>query len=636
MLTTSAALPVWFVLLPLLGAGLIVLAPAMRVRVTALGVALATALVAGLAAVLAGIHGGHAMQFETNIPLIPAWGFSFHLGVDGLSAAMLALCGVIEVIAVLSSWKVDKRPRAYFALLMLLFAGTNAVFVSLDLLLFYVGWELMLIPMYILIAVWGGDQRRYAAVKYVLFTLVGSLAMLFALILLPASVPEEGVLVEVDPDRVMTEAHIGPTSLEWYPPSAFSHPVVGNGLLWVKNKTGFPSMNLKRNDLPVDIYGLPLLIERNRSFTPVQVVHLKLEELKFRGRKKFGDHPPSMSQFAGDSKNDNLDLKASKFFVLVPRDLNIQHLQLLWPHWAKTTFLGVSVAVLGFWCFLLAFAVKVPVIGLHTWLPHAHVQAPTAISVVLAALLLKLGVYGFLRIAWPVFPTAALDAGPLIAVLGTVAILYAAWVALMQNDLKRLVAYSSVSHMGFCLLGLAAVNVAGATGAVVQMVTHGLGSAMLFLVVGVIYERAHHRRVDGFGGLAKPMPVFAGIALFACLASAALPGLAGFPGELLVFLGAVSSTAANGKVQILGLVSCLGVIITAAYLLWMVKRVFFGPIRHPEQAAWPDLTRREYACLVPLVLLTLAVGVWPQPLIDSITPAAETLVRHLHWVAATR
>ncbi len=607
MLTTSAALPVWFVLLPLLGAGLVVLAPAVRVRATALGVALATALVAGLAAVLAGSHGGHAMQLETNIPLIPAWGFSFHLGVDGLSAAMLALCGVIEVIAVLSSWKVDKRPRAYFALLMLLFAGTNAVFVSLDLLLFYVGWELMLIPMYILIAVWGGDQRRYAAVKYVLFTLVGSLAMLFALILLPASVPEEGVLVRVDPYQVVKEFEFGQVPRSAYSRAVYAHPVVGNQLSWTLVDRSPTDRDFGRM---VVLHSLPVLVRNERGY---------------------------MGATSSDlARHYNRDRKPFDYYVLVPRDLNIQHLQLLWPHWATTTFLGVSVAVLGFWCFLLAFAVKVPAIGLHTWLPHAHVQAPTAISVVLAALLLKLGVYGFLRIAWPVFPTAALDAGPLIAMLGTVAILYAAWVALMQSDLKRLVAYSSVSHMGFCLLGLAAVNVSGATGAVVQMVTHGLGSAMLFLVVGVIYDRAHHRRVDGFGGLAKPMPVFAGIALFACLASAALPGLAGFPGELLVFLGAVSSTVADGKVQILGLVSCLGVIITAAYLLWMVKRVFFGPVRHPEQATWPDLTRREYACLVPLVVLTVAVGVWPQPLIDSITPAAETLVRHLHWVAATR
>jgi NADH-quinone oxidoreductase subunit M len=260
---------------------------------------------------------------------------------------------------------------------------------------------------------------------------------------------------------------------------------------------------------------------------------------------------------------------------------------------------------------------------------------------VLAALLLKLGVYALIRLPYGFFPTAALDAGILVAGLGTFAILYAGWVALMQRDLKRLVAYSSVSHMGYCLLGLAALTASGVNGAVIQMVTHGLGSALLFLLVGVLYDRTHHRRVDGFGGLAKPMPVFAGITLFAALASAGLPGLAGFVGELLVVLGSVQSDAARhvsathyDAIRVFGLLACVGVIITAAYLLWMVRRVLFGPVTVPEYADLPDTNATELWCLVPLVVLTVVVGVWPQPLITSIGPTVDELVKQFAWVTA--
>jgi NADH-quinone oxidoreductase subunit M len=581
----AAALPWLFVLIPLATAVAALGVPAARVRLTViLGGVLTAAAGIAIAGHVLGAHSA-GMSLESWTPVVPSLGLVAHLGADGLSAGMAALCGIIQTIAAIAS-PMDRRPRAYAVLLSLLAAGTNLVFVGLDWMSFYIGWELMLIPMYILIALWGGDQRRYAAIKYVLFTLIGSLALLFVIVLLPARIPDNGVLAEVSKEEAAAGRVTTPAIA--YPPACLARKDVGTALDGTSGAV-------------LCLHGLPVLIGRDGGYAVARSADL-----------------------------------TGRAYVLVPRSLDIAHHQLLWKYWDGQRLLGVSVAWLGFILVLVAFAVKVPVIGLHTWLPHAHVQAPTAISVILAALLLKLGVYGMLRIAWPVFPTAALDAGLGIALLGAIAVLYAGWVALMQGDLKRLVAYSSVSHMGWCLLGIAAGTAAGLSGAVIQMLTHGLGSAMLFLMVGVLYDRAHHRRIDGFGGLMKPMPVFTGIALLACLASAGLPGLAGFVGEVLVALGAVQSDAAGGAVRLAGLAACLGVVITAAYLLWMVRRVFFGPLRHAEQATWPDLTRRELACLVPLAVLTILFGVWPQPMLDLAGPWAESFARHLAWVGAVR
>jgi NADH-quinone oxidoreductase subunit M len=525
---------------------------------------------------------------EVVIPLAPQAGYAVHLGVDGLSAVLLALCGVVQVIAVLaSSW--EHRPRAYAVLLALVAAGTNLVFTALDWISFISGWELLLLPMFLLIAIWGGEQRRAAAVKFVVYTLGGSLAMLVVLVALPAATPRAGVLAEVPPHVVAAHGRIGPG---WsYPMAALVDPAAGAALLASQSRGAGPT-----------VHGLPLLVEAGGVLAPA-------DSLRSAGR----------------------------LVVVVPRSLEILHHQLLWRHWAGLEIAGLSAALLGFLALALACGVKVPVLGLHTWLPHAHVQAPTAISVLLAALLLKLGVYGLLRTALPIFPGAALDAAGVIAVIGAAAVLIAGWIALAQTDLKRLVAYSSVSHMGWCLIGLAAATAGGLTGAGVQMVTHGLGSALLFLLVGVLYDRAHHRRVDGFGGLAAPMPRFAGALLFACLAGAALPATAGFVGEFLVILGGVASPAGGGWVRGATLAACCGVIITAAYLLSVYRRIATGPLPQDTAAAsWPDLTRRELACIAPLVALILVLGVWPRLVVDRITPWAELTAQHLAWVEAAR
>lgn len=583
-----------FILIPLLSALVLLLAPARWVRLLAFIASLAgLALAVAAFLALGGLPDG-GLLWEQRCALVPTWGLAWHVGIDGLSALLLALSGVIQPIAVLAGAPVQERSRSFHALLLTLFAGVNGVFVAQDLVLFYVAWELMLLPMYLLIALWGAESRLYAAVKYALFTLAGSLAMLGCLVLLPAAVPATGVLVEVDPAEVAGRGVIALPESGTYSEASTLHGEAGRLIAGIYQAAPLPLALLDR---------LPVLERRDQGLRLVD--GLRLERLQ-EGRA------------------------SGRFAVLVPRSFAIAHLRLLWPHWQAQRFLGIPLALLAFCGFALAFAVKVPVLGLHTWLPHAHVQAPTAISVVLAAVLLKLGVYGLLRIAWPCFPLVAIQAAWWTGLIGVGAILVAAWVALVQGDLKRLVAYASVSHMGYCLLGLASGTVAGLTGAALQMVGHGIGSALLFLLVGVLYERAHHRRVDGFGGLAAPMPVFAGVLLFSCLASAGLPGLAGFPGELLAVLGAVQ---AGASLKLMGLAACLGTVLCAAYLLWAYRRICTGPLRHPEQERFPDLDLRELACLAPLVALALVVGLHPQPLLDAVSPWAEDLVRHFAWAA---
>ncbi len=448
---------------------------------------------------------GADLRFVESHPWSTTFGASFAFGVDGLGAAMLTLSGLVTLVATIAAFRETRRPHAYHALVLALLAATNAVFATTDLLVFYVAWEALLVPMLALIGLWGGEQRRYAAIKFVVYTLAGSVAMLLLLIVI-------------------------------------ANTTAANG-------------------------GATFDLQRLASMASV---------------------------------------------------------------WTSTTVLGMPIARFGFVAVLVACLVKLPAVPLHTWLPHAHVQAPTAVSVLLAGVLLKLGVYGLYRIAWPLFPAEALAWSPALGVLGLVSILWGAFTALGQTDLKRLVAYSSVSHMGFCLFGLASGTVSGALGGAVQAVTHGFSSAALFLLVGVVYDRAHHRRVDGFGGLAAPMPRFAWLLLFASLASAGLPGLGGFVGEFLVFAGGFT---ANGSFPAMAAAATLSVVLAAAYLLWTVKRVAYGPLGDPHHAAFADCDRRERLAIVPLCVLLLVVGVWPKPLVDALRPACEALLANVHGAA---
>lgn len=430
-----------------------------------------------------------------------AFGADFALGVDGVSALLLALSGLITLVATISAPRDVARPGPYHALVLVLLAATNAVFCATDLLVFYVAWEAVLVPMLLLIGLWGGEQRRYAALKFFVFTLAGSALMLLLLIALWASTPSDA----------------------------------------------------------------------RHSF-------------------------------------------------------DLGHLSGLWQTWRDTELYGVPLAAFGFGAVLLACLVKLPAVPLHTWLPHAHVQAPTPVSVLLAGVLLKLGVYGLYRVAWPLFPTVAAAWSPALGGVALAGILWGAWTALGQRDLKRLVAYSSISHMGFCLFGLASGTIAGTLGALIQAFAHGLSSPLLFLLVGVVYDRAHHRDVDGFGGLMAPMPRFAWLLLFGALAGAGLPGLGGFVGEFLAFSGGFTAKA---PFPALAAVALLAVVLSAAYLLSVVRRVAYGPLRDPGHAAFADCTRRELAAMLPLCVLLLGIGLWPAPLVAALRDSCEAWLAHV-------
>ena len=441
--------------------------------------------------------GAPGFQFEESVAWIPVLGAKYHLGVDGVSGLLALLTTFMSLIAILGSWTaVEKRSKEFFALLLALEAGMLGTFFCLDLLLFYVFWEAMLIPMYLLIGVWGGKRRIYAAVKFFLYTMVGSVLMLVAIL--------------------------------W---------------LWNAQKaaTGTPSFDL------ATFYAM--------AITPEQ-----------------------------------------QFWLFV--------------------------------AFAVAFAIKVPMWPVHTWLPDAHVEAPTAGSVILAAVLLKMGTYGFLRFAMPMFPNALAQCTPALAWLSIIGIVYGAVVAMVQPDLKKLVAYSSVSHMGFCMLGLLALNAQGMAGSVMTMLNHGVSTGALFLLVGVVYERRHTREIADFGGLWTVVPVFSVLFLIVTLSSIGLPGTNGFVGEFLVLLGAFKAS------KPWAVVAATGVILSACYMLWMYQRVVFGPVKHEENRRLGDLTMRERLVFAPLILLIFWMGVAPQPFLDRMQPTLDRVVAQVQQRAA--
>ena len=442
------------------------------------------------------------MQFVEKIPWIVQLGVSYHLGVDGLSLLLVVLTAFLAPLAVLSTFKaIADRVKGFMFCILLLQVGMLGAFVSLDVFLFYVFWELMLIPMVFLIGIWGGQRRVYAAVKFFLFTLFGSVLMLVAILVV-----------------------------------YFTH----------QSQTG---------ELTAD-----LLLLLQTEFPPETQIWL-------------------------------------------------------------------------FAAFALAFAIKVPMFPLHTWLPDAHVEAPTAGSVILAAVLLKMGTYGFVRFAFPLFPTAAVQAVPVIAVLAVVGIVVGALLALVQNDVKKLIAYSSVSHLGFVMLGIAALTPQAVSGAVLQMVNHGISTGLLFLLVGCLYERRHTRIISEFGGLAKQLPWYATCFLVASFSSMGLPGTNGFVGEFLVLIGSFHSPVLQGGFGSAGVAqlwvagAALGVVLGAVYMLWMIQRVFFGPLSKKENQNLADLTGREALVVLPLIVAIFFFGLCPNVLLSRTEKSIEHFVQ---------
>ncbi|MHB1450471.1 MAG: complex I subunit 4 family protein [Coriobacteriia bacterium] len=472
------------VFLPLLGAAAVALlgnARAAAGRAVATAVAVVDLALVAWVTVRFDVSAG--MQFVEKLTWVPQANITYHLALDGMSLAMVALSALLTVLAIVASWKTEKNPALWFSMLLLLEVGMNGVFLAMDFVLFYVFWELVLVPMYFLIATWGGPRRQYAAVKFFLYTLFGSVFMLVGIIALYLQTGTFNILE-------MAGAGLDP-KFQW----------------WV------------------------------------------------------------------------------------------------------------------FAAFFLGFAVKVPVFPLHTWLPDAHVEAPTAASVLLAGILLKMGSYGFLRISLPILPDAAHQWSTFIAALAAISIVYGAAVAFAQTDMKKLVAYSSVSHMGFVMLGIASMTPEGLNGAVAVMFSHGVVTGMLFFLVGMVYERTHTRTISEVSGLSSKVPVAGGLLAFASFASLGLPGLSGFVGEFLSLLGAWASDIPVGWV----IVSAIGVLLAAAYMLWLVQRVVLGtPSAAVEHIT--DLSLREVFVLVPLVLLTIGVGVYWDSLLRFTDPAVQSIL----------
>lgn len=479
---------------------------------------------------------------------------TYYLGVDGLSVGMVLLSGIVMFFGAIASWNITKQSKGYFALYLLLSSTVVGCFIALDMLLFYLFFEFMLLPMFFLIGIWGGVRREYASIKFFLYTLAGSIFILLVMIGLYIST--------IDPSA--TAVKIG-------------------------------------------------LIESNTLVT--DAVILQVQELLARGmiKSEYLVHTFDMVAMA-DMKNI---IPQSLFSPLVTNEL----------------MFGLPAREIAFLAVFIGFAIKLPAVPVHTWLPDAHVEAPTAVSVVLAGVLLKIGGYGLLRIAYSIFPNEANEYAYMVAFLGVVAIIYGAYNALAMKDLKKLIAYSSVSHMGYVLLGIASATVEGVTGAVYQMFSHGIISSMLFLVVGVIYDRTHDRTIENYRGLASKMPMYTAVVTLSFFASLGLPGFSGFIAEIFVFLGAFSSESANGLVpNWLVIVALIGLVIGAAYYLWTLQRMFFGNfwVKNKEvEASLTDLNTREYIMLIPLAALALIYGLFPNLLLDFISPTVNKFVEVL-------
>lgn len=440
--------------------------------------------------------GGLHMVIEIPWIQVAGWNIHYAMGVDGLSILLVLLTAFLTPLSILSTWRaIEDQVRDFMIFFLLLEMGMMGVFLAQDLFLFYVFWEFTLVPMYFLIGIWGGPQRMYAAVKFFLYTMAGSLLMLLA-------------------------------------------------ILWLGIYQG--------------------------SFSV-----------------------PELIAMGG-----------------IPADIQ------LWL----------------FLAFAAAFAIKVPMWPLHSWLPDAHVQAPTAGSVILAGVLLKMGTYGFVRFNIPLFPEAAVKAAPWMALLAVIGIIYGAAVSYAQKDIKMLVAYSSVSHLGFVMLGLFALNPQGIQGGILQMINHGLSTGALFIIVGMIYERRHTRDMEAFGGLWKIMPVYGAMTLIVVLSSMGLPGLNGFVGEFTILLGAFGSEAI-GSPWYAGL-AAIGVILAAVYMLYMFQKMFLGPADNPKNLELKDLNWREIATLIPLLVLIFWIGLYPKPFFTLIAPAVDVLVAAVQTAAA--
>jgi NADH-quinone oxidoreductase subunit M len=497
------------------------------------------------------------LQFMETAAWIPAIGAKYQMGVDGLALTLVMLTTFLGPIVALCSWSyIEKREKEYYALLLIMQSFMIGVFAAADLFLFYVFFEVMLVPMYLLIGIWGGERRLYSAIKFFIYTLVGSLLMLVAVFKFYFTAAETAAKY---PDEVKAAAEI----------------IVGNN---------------------APMRGM--VMEGIETARQAGVYRAALA-----GGGTYDAEPPAYGTFNIYALQAIGSARDEKGNPLVPLSLQ------LW------LFAG----------FALALAIKVPMVPFHTWLPDAHVEAPTAGSAILAGILLKIGTYGFVRFNFPMFPDAAMDARvtSVMATLAILGIVYGSLVALAQKDMKKTIAYSSVAHMGTTMLSLFAFNPNGINGAGLQMLSHGVTSAALFIMIGILYERRHTRQIADYGGIVGSMPAFSAMFMIATLASVGLPLLIGFVGE---FIGLRGVFEANITWAFWG---TTGIILGAAYMLWLYERVFLGPVKNPKNADLPDLNAREWAYLTPLVAAMIIFGVYPKPLVTLLNSTTEVVVRQM-------
>ena len=510
----EANILLWVLLTPLAGAGVLLFIPGTKKNVIRwyTNIVFLFGFLVSLSLVQ-WFDNDQGFQFVVDKAWIPSIGAHFTLGIDGISYLLIMLTTALGFICVLCSWSsIQNRVKEYYIMFLLLQAGMLGVFMAMDLFLFYVFWEVMPVPMYFIIGIWGHERRLYAAIKFFLYTLLGSVLMLL------------GVL---------------------------------------------------------GLYFFHANVHNLGACPAIEIV---------------GSH--------------------AAYTFSIPVYLNFA--SALLPDWQFWLF----------WAFFFAFAIKVPMVPFHTWLPDAHVEAPTAGSVILAAVLLKMGTYGFMRFSLPMFPQAAIKAAPLIMVVSIIAIVYGALVCMMQKDMKKLIAYSSVSHMGFITLGIFALNHSGLAGGLLQQINHGISTGALFLLVGILYERRHTRLIKEFGGLSHVMPGYATIFLIISLASMGLPLLNGFVGEFTILLVVWQVS------KIYTAFAALGIVLGAAYLLWLFQRTMFGEITNPLNEKLKDLSWREYATLAPLVLWCFWIGIYPKPYFDVMERPVAAIVEKLKPVPA--